>query len=90
MLLFPRAYGDPKQPRATKLPNYSDIHQKQTTVPHNTKQEKLMTNMLLMATAVQIYNSLIESNVEWHRAFEYTITRLRFNDSQTLRFYEML
>lgn len=49
-----------------------------------------MTNMLLMATAVQIYNSLIESNVEWHRAFEYTITRLRFNDSQTLRFYEML
>ena len=49
-----------------------------------------MNNMLLMATAVQIYSALIESNIDWHCAFEYTVTKFGFNDTETLRFYEMI
>ena len=56
----------------------------------NKQTGELMNNMLLMATAVQIYNSLIESNISWHQAFEYTVARLRLDNKQTLSLYDSI
>ena len=49
-----------------------------------------MNNMLLIATAVQIYSTMIESNIDWHCAFEYAVTKLGLSNTETLRFYELL